>query len=92
MENTKSYIGTMLIEDFNRLSYKERDEYIKSLKGVLVESNEDFNIENECTDIDCSIEEYAEQYGYISFQELRERINNIQDKVQTQNAKNQFNS
>ena len=88
MGKTKTYIGTMLIEDFNRLSYKERDEYLKSLQGVLVERDDEINIEDECTDINCSFEEYAEQYNYITFQELHERLNNIQEKAQTQNAKN----
>lgn len=92
MEITKTYVGTMLIEDFNKLSYKERGEYLNTLEGLLVESEESFNIEEECTDINCSIEEYAQQYNYVTLEELRERMNNIQENAQTQNADNKPNT
>ena len=92
MNITKTYVGTMLIEDFNKLSYKERGEYLNTLEGLLMESEESFDIEEECTDINCSIEEYAQQYNYVTLEELRERINKTQEKVKTQNANNKPNT
>ena len=76
----KEYIGSMLIEDFRKLSYIEQGKYLLGLKGVVMENEENININEICQQIDCSKEDYIQRYGYVSVEELQTHVNNIEEQ------------
>lgn len=79
MEKKKHMVGDMLFEDFNQLSYKEQCDYINTLKPIVTEGVDSMPLQE--IEIDCTFEEYAEKYHLVSFDELKTRLNNIQDNA-----------
>lgn len=77
-KNNTDMIGNMPFEEYNKLPYKEQCEYISTLKPVKTEGVDDMPIQY--VEIDCTIDEYVAKYHLISFDELMQNINDIQEK------------